>query len=997
MNKNFNVVWNTARNMYVVASEFAQSNSRIKAQARAVGMASFLGMFSGSVLASYTPDVGPGESVTGETLNTGDSQQVHGNASDTVIAGGNQDVYGQSSGATITLDGRISVWNGGGIANITSDGGNVGVNEGGTATNITFTDGGSFYTTGSAVATNIVLAENTSFSSGTNATVSGVNGNGTAFSIANKIANNIILNTYDSYLYVYGDTNATDTTVNAGHLQINDGAEAEGVTANGGTINISGNAIVNDLELFSGARMNVSTDASVTGTHQEGGAFDITDNTAKNVWITSGGSLVVKEGGTSIDTVVSGINSTQFVAGGIAKHTTISAGANSEVYETGIAEDSVINSSGAEWIYSAGKSINATINDGGKQIIFDDGIAESSTVNNGGTLQVCGGNGGCGEEVDGVALVGVGTAINTTVNSGGTLWLESENATLDGTTLIKTGGILDAASGVISNEGVLNYEVDSGVSRTEGNIIQGGGGLKKTGKGTLLLTGGNTYAGVTDVSEGTLWLSDSGGIGVPVSNTQSMTAFPGDINVAAGATFGGSGVANTDVNNSGNIAMSQNGEVGNTLTINGNYTGDNGNLYFNTQLGDDNSLTDKLVITGDSAGSTTVFVSNVGGKGALTTKGIEVINVGGQSDGIFTQGNQVQIGLYEYRLYEDAGDWYLRSQTVTPVNPDDGGDVTPVNPDDGGDVTPVNPDDGGDVTPVNPDDGGNAVPVDPQYRADIGAYLGNQWMARNLQMQTLYDREGSQLRTDDGSMWMRFKAGDASSQAANGYVDIDNNYSQLQIGGDILSWDDSVQSLKAGLMVSYINADTDSTGNRGADGSQFSASGNVAGYNLGAYATWFADAKDHSGLYVDSWYQYGLYNNSVNNGDVGSKDYDSTASAVSLETGYRLQNGTRIDGQNGDSWTTRLGLRVDGKLHKNTTSVIQPFAEVNWLHTSDDVAVSFDGAEVKQDLPADRAEVKVGIQANLNSQWSITGQVAGQKGRNDYGDLNGSLDVRYSW
>lgn len=73
------------------------------------------------------------------------------------------------------------------------------------------------------------------------------------------------------------------------------------------------------------------------------------------------------------------------------------------------------------------------------------------------------------------------------------------------------------------------------------------------------------------------------------------------------------------------------------------------------------------------------------------------------------------------------------------------------------------------------------------------------------------------------------------------------------------------------------------------------------------------------------------------------------------------------------------GLRVDGKLHKNTTSVIQPFAEVNWLHTSDDVGVAFDGAEVKQDLPADRAEVKVGIRANLNSQWSITGQVAGQK------------------
>lgn len=68
--------------------------------------------------------------------------------------------------------------------------------------------------------------------------------------------------------------------------------------------------------------------------------------------------------------------------------------------------------------------------------------------------------------------------------------------------------------------------------------------------------------------------------------------------------------------------------------------------------------------------------------------------------------------------------------------------------------------------------------------------------------------------------------------------------------------------------------------------------------------------------------------------------------------------GTRIDGQDGDSWTTRLGLRVDGKLYKGSRTVIQPFAEANWLHTSDDVSVSFDDATVKQDLPANRAELK---------------------------------------
>lgn len=256
---------------------------------------------------------------------------------------------------------------------------------------------------------------------------------------------------------------------------------------------------------------------------------------------------------------------------------------------------------------------------------------------------------------------------------------------------------------------------------------------------------------------------------------------------------------------------------------------------------------------------------------------------------------------------------------------------------------------------------------------------------------------------------------------------MDSNYSQFQLGGDILAWGNGQQSITVGVIASYINADTDSTGNRGADGSQFTSSANVDGYNLGVYATWFADAQTHSGAYVDSWYQYGFYNNSVESGDAGSESYDSTANAVSLETGYRydiaLSNGntvsltpqaqvvwqnysadsvkdnygTRIDGQDGDSWTTRLGLRVDGKLYKGSRTVIQPFAEANWLHTSDDVSVSFDDATVKQDLPANRAELKVGLQADIDKQWSARAQVAGQTGSNDFGDLNGSLNLRYNW
>ncbi|EBK0387697.1 fibronectin-binding autotransporter adhesin ShdA [Salmonella enterica subsp. enterica serovar Worthington] len=586
-----------------------------------------------------------------------------------------------------------------------------------------------------------------------------------------------------------------------------------------------------------------------------------------------------------------------------------------------------------------------------------------------------------------------------------------------------------------------SFEVTSVLGDKTGNGDWDGKTLTKLGAGKLTLSGANTYSGDTNVQEGTLWLSGDGTIG-EMGSQQA-------VNVASGATFGGSNgtTVNGKVTNEGTLVFGDSEETGaiftlngdlinmgtmtsgsssstpgNTLYVDGNYTGNGGSLYLNTVLGDDDSATDKLVITGDASGTTDLYINGIG-DGAQTTNGIEVVDVGGVSTSdAFVLKNEVNASLYTYRLYwnESDNDWYLASKAQSDDD-DSGGDDTPSDGgDDGGNVTP--PDDGGDVTP--PDDGGD---VAPQYRADIGAYMGNQWMARNLQMQTLYDREGSQYRNADGSVWARFKAGKAESEAVSGNIDMDSNYSQFQLGGDILAWGNGQQSVTVGVMASYINADTDSTGNRGADGSQFTSSGNVDGYNLGVYATWFADAQTHSGAYVDSWYQYGFYNNSVESGDAGSESYDSTANAVSLETGYRydiaLSNGntvsltpqaqvvwqnysadsvkdnygTRIDGQDGDSWTTRLGLRVDGKLYKGSRTVIQPFAEANWLHTSDDVSVSFDDATVKQDLPANRAELKVGLQADIDKQWSVRAQVAGQTGSNDFGDLNGSLNLRYNW
>lgn len=61
--------------------------------------------------------------------------------------------------------------------------------------------------------------------------------------------------------------------------------------------------------------------------------------------------------------------------------------------------------------------------------------------------------------------------------------------------------------------------------------------------------------------------------------------------------------------------------------MHGNYVGNNGQLWLQTVLGDENSATDKLVVSGGTlSGHTELAVSNLGGVGGFTrNNGIEVV------------------------------------------------------------------------------------------------------------------------------------------------------------------------------------------------------------------------------------------------------------------------------------------------------------------------------------------------------------------------------------
>lgn len=185
-----------------------------------------------------------------------------------------------------------------------------------------------------------------------------------------------------------------------------------------------------------------------------------------------------------------------------------------------------------------------------------------------------------------------------------------------------------------------SFEVTSVLGDKTGNGDWDGKTLTKLGAGKLTLSGVNTYTGDTNVQEGTLWLAGDGTIG-EVGSQQA-------VNVASGATFGGSNgtTVNGKVTNEGTLVFGDSEETGaiftlngdlvnmgtmasgstsstpgNTLYVDGNYTGNGGSLYLNTVLGDDDSATDKLVITGDASGTTDLYINGIG-DGAQTTNGI---------------------------------------------------------------------------------------------------------------------------------------------------------------------------------------------------------------------------------------------------------------------------------------------------------------------------------------------------------------------------------------
>ena len=248
-------------------------------------------------------------------------------------------------------------------------------------------------------------------------------------------------------------------------------------------------------------------------------------------------------------------------------------------------------------------SVTGTVNTNGKGLTID-GTGNTSisnavsgsglvTMSGGGTLTLSGTNTNTGGITINSGTVAIGAAAN--LGSSGTI-------TLNAGTLEVTGTFSTSRNMAVANAASI-FLIDASQTFTETGVLSGAGELNKTGAGTMVLSGNNTYSGGTEVSAGTLQtsandrLSNTGALTISggTFDMQTFNETTGAVTLSSGSITGtgtltgssysvSSGSISTILAGTGGLTKSGGGTV--TLTGANTYTGtttvSGGSLVVNT-------------------------------------------------------------------------------------------------------------------------------------------------------------------------------------------------------------------------------------------------------------------------------------------------------------------------------------------------------------------------------------------------------------------------------
>ena len=469
------------------------------------------------------------------------------------------------------------------------------------------------------------------------------------------------------------------------------------------------------------------------------------------------------------------------------------------------------------------------------------------------------------------------------------------------------------------------------------------------------------------------------------------------------------------------------------LTIAGNYVGTNGRLLLHTFLGDDNSPSDRLIISGGSAtGRTVVGITNVGGPGALTrSDGILVVQAVNATTAptAFVQSGRIVAGAYEYFLFRGATSpgsqesWFLRSTLIPGSQPAAQQPPQPAAQQPPLAAQPAPP----PITaPSSPSPDGPAIPL---FRPEVPVYAAVPGTTRLLLLSilsTFHERRGEQsLLQGKGivpAAWGRFLGQRVERQwAGTATPEFDGSILGLEVGVDLASFEIASGHVdRLGLFFAYAQASGDVSGF--AIGEQQEVGHErINSYGLGGYWTHIGP----TGWYVDTVLT-GLWFDGDANSNFGTGiDVSGNSIAASIEAGYPIPLTRQISlepqaqfiwqhfwldderdafstvGFNTpEGFTGRVGLRLRGSFTAETI-LWQPYLKVNlWQSFGGDDEVLFGGSDAissEQRTTALEAgggiAIKIHEAVGLYATLSWTNDLDG----NTVHSLAGNFGLRVAW
>jgi len=627
------------------------------------------------------------------------------------------------------------------------------------------------------------------------------------------------------------------------------------------------------------------------------------------------------------------------------------------------------------------------------------------------------------EAAAGTRIAGVSNGVYLASDTRGTATPGNEIGLILDDTAVSGG----TGAGILVTRQIPSQPTAAEIDIRNGSTVTGGNGnlleVTRTAAANVRVDGSDLVGNVLvdAVSTGTLSLRNNASLTGAMTNATSVSlADTSRWNITGDSTVGALDIG------SGTLAFAAPSPDYKTVTVGGDLAVNGGTLIFNSVLAGDDAPSDKLVINGNTSGNGSIAVNNIGGAGAQTTNGIQLISVAGASGASFALAGRATAGVYEYLLYKGGvtnpadGGWYLRSAfTGDPcdLNPSLPicGPVTPIDPVDP--VDPVNPVD--PVAPVDPiiPDPINPIPI---LRPEPGAYLANQAAAVRMFQQRRHDRGEPAFEHDRAGAWARVSRDQLHTTIA-GQVDARGHTNALQIGSDLVRWGQDGRG-QIGVMLATGEATTQAISRITGYGTQ----GKVKGDAIGVYGTWVQQPDQSGGLYVDGWLQYGRYDSEVKGNGLMAEKYDATTRAASLEAGYgfalssterralylqpqvqvtytdykgdTLQeaNGTIVQDDRAGGLESRVGLRLFGQ-DLITANRVQPFFALNWLYSERGDAMRFDGERLDAQLPTNRYEAQAGAQLRLGERWSAWGDLRVQRGDSGYRDAGAQIGLRRAW